>query len=104
MKTRRQCGYCGTFVGDTVKTCPRCREAIPEPVALLKVEHGVTELRRGLFYMLLTLIFYFFARPESPLPIPIHIPPMVTTYLLPLLFLLGLGFAIYGVMRKIGIL
>jgi hypothetical protein len=28
----------------------------------------------------------------------------VTTYLLPLLFLLGLGFAIYGVMRKIGIL
>jgi hypothetical protein len=32
------------------------------------------------------------------------IPPMVTTYLLPLLFLLGLGFAIFGAMRRIGIL
>ena len=101
---RRQCAYCGTFVGETVKTCPNCREAIPEPIAIHKTPQGGPEMRRGLLYMLLTAVVFYFASPQSAVPIPFHVPSMVTTYLLPLIFLLGLGFAIYGAMRRIGIL
>lgn len=102
--TRRQCAYCGTFVSDGVKTCPNCREAIPEPIAIHKTPQGGAEIRRGLLYMLLAAVIYYFASPQSTLPIPFHIPPMVNSYLLPLVFLLGLGFTIYGAMRRIGIL
>ena len=102
---RRQCAYCGTFVGETVETCPNCREAIPVRVELHKgPAAGGAELRRGLLYMLLAAVIFYFARPESGLPIPFHVPDMVPTYMLPLLFLLGLGFTIFGGMRRIGIL
>ena len=101
---RLQCAYCGTFVGVGVKTCPNCREAIPEPIAVHKTPQGGAEIRRGLLYILLAAVVYYLASPQGPLPIPFHIPTMVTTYLLPLVFLLGLGFAIYGGMRRIGIM
>jgi hypothetical protein len=101
---RRQCAYCGTFVSETEKTCPNCREALLERIELHSAPHGGPEIRRGLLCMLLAVAIYYLAAPQSIVPIPFHIPPMVTTYLLPLLFLLGLGFTIFGAMRRIGIL
>jgi hypothetical protein len=101
---RRQCAYCGTYVSETEKTCPNCREALLERIELHRPPQGGAEIRRGLIYMLLAIAVFYLAGPRSPVPIPIHIPPMVTTYLLPVLFLLGLGFTIHGAMRKIGIL
>jgi len=64
---------------------------------------GAVEIRRGLIYMLLGAAVYYLTTPGSPLPIPFPIPLVVTTYLLPLLILLGLGFAIFGGMRRIGL-
>lgn len=100
---RKQCAYCGTFVGEDVKRCPSCREEIPERVEIHKAPQGGAEIRRGLLYMLLGATFYYFALPGSPLPIPIPIPQAVTSYLLPLLFLSGLGFTIFGGARRIGL-
>ena len=96
---RRQCAYCGTFVDESAKVCPNCREALPERVELHQAPQGGTEIRRGLLYMLLAAVVYYFASSNSPLPIP----EMVTTYLLPLLFISGLGFAIFGAARRIGL-
>jgi hypothetical protein len=64
---------------------------------------GSAELRRGLLYMLLGATVYYFASPGSPLPIPFPVPSVVTTYLLPLLFLSGLGFTFFGGLRRIGL-
>ena len=100
---RRQCAYCGTFVDENAKQCPDCREMIADRVEIRTVRRGGAEIRRGLFYMLLATAVFYLTSARSKLPIPFTIPPMVTTYLLPLLFLLGLGFAIYGVARRIGL-
>ena len=102
---RRQCAYCGEFVGEDVKQCPNCREAIPDRVEVRKgPAAGAAELRRGLLYMLLGAVFYYFASPQSTLPMPFPIPSMVTSYLLPFLFLSGLGFALFGALRRFGVL
>ena len=101
---RKQCAFCGTFVGEDVKRCPSCREEIPERLEIHKTPQGGAEIRRGLLYVLFSATLYYFAKPGSPVPIPFPIPLVVTTYLLPLLFLLGLGFAIFGVARRIGLL
>jgi hypothetical protein len=102
---RRQCAYCGTFVGEDVKQCPNCREAIAERVEVRKgPAAGAVEIRRGLLYMLMGATVYYFVSPGSPLPIPFPVPAVVTTYLLPFLMLSGLGFTIFGVARRIGLL
>jgi hypothetical protein len=90
-------------VGEDVKQCPSCREAIAERVEIRKTPQGGAEIRRGLLYMLLGATFYYFTTPHSPVPMPFPIPPVVTTYMLPILFLLGLGFAIIGGMRRMGL-
>ena len=101
---RKQCAYCGEFVGEDVRRCPNCREEIPERVVLHKAPQGGEEIRRGLLYMLLGATAYYFLSPGAPYPVPVHIPSEVTTYLLPLLMLLGLGFTIYGGLRRVGML
>ena len=104
MIARRQCAYCGTFVDEGVKQCPDCREAIPERIEVSRGPRGGgAEIRRGLLYMLLASIIYYLASPQTTVPIPFHIPPEVTAYLLPALFLLGLGFTLFGAARRIGI-
>jgi len=100
---RKQCAYCGTFVGEDVKRCPSCREEIPERLEIHKAPQGGAEIRRGLLYMLLGATLYFFAKPGGPVPIPFQVPEMVTTYLLPLLFILGVCFAFYGGLRRMGL-
>ena len=102
---RRQCAYCGTFVDEGVRQCPDCREAIPEHIEVRRGPRGGgAEIRRGLLYMLLATVIYYLTTPQRILPLPFAIPPEVTTYLLPFLFLAGLGFAIFGVARKFGII
>jgi hypothetical protein len=62
---------------------------------------GSAQIRRGLLYMLLAAIIYYFAGGYgAPLRLPVQIVPMVTNYLLPLLFLGGLGFSVYGLILK----
>jgi hypothetical protein len=100
---RRQCAYCGTFVDEDAKQCPDCREVLAERIQLHTGPQGWAEIRRGLLYMVLGAALYFFAKPGSPMPMPFPVPAVVTTYLLPLLFILGVCFAIYGGMRRIGL-
>ena len=51
--------------------------------------------------MLLAAVIYYFAGGYgAPLRIPIEIVPAVTNYLLPLLFLSGLGLTLYGFVQK----
>jgi hypothetical protein len=57
---------------------------------------GGAQIRRGLLYMLLAALIGYFAGGFSSLKLPIPVLPVVTKYLSPLLFLSGLGLAIYG--------
>ena len=43
---------------------------------------------------------YFAAGYGTPLQLPVEIMPVVTKYLLPLLFLSGLGFTVYGLILR----
>jgi hypothetical protein len=58
-------------------------------------------MRRGLLYMLLAAVIYYFAGGYgAPLRLPVEVVPMVTNYLLPLLFLGGLCFSVYGLILR----
>jgi hypothetical protein len=67
---------------------------VPRPRRL--ASDGRREIRRGLLYMLLAAVVYYFAGGYSKMNLPIAIAPAVTTYLSPLLFLGGLGLSLYG--------
>lgn len=63
---------------------------------------GRQQIRRGLLYMLLAAVIYYFAGGYgAPLRLPVQIVPAVTNYLLPLLFLGGLALTLYGFFQKI---
>jgi hypothetical protein len=52
--------------------------------------------------MLLAAVIYYFAGGYgAPLRLPVQIVPAVTNYLLPLLFLGGLGLTVYGLFLRI---
>jgi len=78
--------------------CPFCREAIPEHRAAVRqfAAKGREQIRRGLLYMLLAGIIHYFAGGYSGMRLPVEIPSLVTHYFTPLLFLCGLGLALYG--------
>ena len=76
---------------------------IAERIPIRTVPRGGAEISRGLVCMLLATVIFYVTSAQTILPIPFAIPPAVTTYLLPLLFLLGLGFAIFGVARRTGL-
>jgi hypothetical protein len=62
---------------------------------------GRQHVRRGLLYMLLAgVIYYFAAGYAKPQQIPVTIQPAVISYLAPLLFLGGLGLTLYGFLLK----
>jgi hypothetical protein len=46
--------------------------------------------------MLLAGVIQYFAAGYSPLTLPVQVPPVVTAYLAPVVFLSGLGMFIYG--------
>lgn len=103
----RQCPFCGKMISDTHSHCPFCREAVPPvPGSQAAVRRtwdvhngdGNRKIRQGLLYMLLAAVIQYFAggygRPVFS--VPVHIQPVVTSYLVPLLFLCGLGLSVYG--------
>ena len=100
----RQCAFCGKPIGGHLHQCPFCREMQPQmPNVRLSSSSGAggKQIRRGLLYMLLAgVIYYFAAGYAKPLEIPIAIQPAVVSYLSPLLFLGGLGLTIYGLILK----
>jgi hypothetical protein len=77
--------------------CPHCREDMPQ-VHLSSHQRlgGREQIRRGLLYMLLAGVIQYFASGYSSFTVPISIPPVVTTYLAPVVFISGLGLLIYG--------
>ena len=99
----RQCAFCGKRIAAHLNQCPFCREMVPQ-VRLSRSSSaaGRLPIRRGLLYMLLAgVIYYFAAGYAKPLQIPITIQPAVINYLAPLLFLSGLGLTLYGLIRKV---
>lgn len=103
----RQCPYCGKMISVSHSHCPFCREAVPpvpgsQTAARRSVSFrngdGNRKIRQGLLYMLLAGVIQYFAggygRPVFN--VPVHIQPVVTSYLVPLLFLCGLGLSVYG--------
>jgi hypothetical protein len=98
----RQCAFCGKRIAEHLNQCPFCREMVPQ-VRLSRSSSGAgrQHIRRGLLYMLLAgVIYYFAAGYAKPLEIPIIIQPAVNNYLAPLLFLGGLGLTLFGLLRK----
>ncbi len=99
----RQCPHCGAKVLDSLAQCPHCREdmsSVPQsrfrdPAA------GRAQIRRGMMYLWLAGIFYYFAGGYSNLQIPFETPPTVLDYALPFMFLAGAGLVLYGLFLKI---
>lgn len=96
----RTCPFCGKKIGATVDRCPHCREASPQVVSsrgsLGQSMRGREYVRRGLLWALVGGVIYYFAGGHSPLTIPFAVPGFVNMYLVPLLFLAGIGMALYG--------
>ena len=99
----RRCVYCGKHMAAHLTQCPFCREAVPQVNLSRRMgADGRQQLRRGLLYMLLaSVIYYFAAGYAAPLWLPVQVLPLVTNYLLPLLFLGGLGLMIYGLVLRV---
>jgi len=94
----RRCVYCGKHIAAHLTQCPFCREAVPQVQLTRRTgPDGRQQMRRGLLYTLLAAIIYYFAGGYSaPLWVPVQVLPVVTNYLLPLLFLGGLSLTLYG--------
>ena len=99
----RQCAYCGKPIAAHLTQCPFCREMVPQVrLSRRSGADGRRHIRRGLLYMLLAAVIYYFAGGYgAPLRFPVQIVPALTNYLLPLLFLGGLGLTVYGLFLKI---
>ena len=98
----RQCAFCGKRIAAHLRQCPFCREMVPQVrLSRPSSDAGRQQIRRGLLYMLLAgVIYYFGAGYAKPLEIPVTIQPAVVSYLVPLLFLGGLGLTLYGLILK----
>ncbi len=103
----RQCPFCGKTISGLHSQCPFCREAVaPVPVPQVGIHlagsregsSGNRKIRQGLLYMLLAAVVQYLAGRygASVLHVPAHIQPLLTFYLVPLLFAGGLGLSIYG--------
>jgi hypothetical protein len=99
----RKCPFCGRPVRGEARQCPFCREAIPVvgPKRQGDPIEGSRKMRRGFLYMLLAGIIYYFAGGYGGWKLPIEVPPLITQYLSLLLFMGGLGMALYGFYLKV---
>src|SRR5580765_8099917 len=98
-----RCAYCGKQIGAHLSQCPFCREAVPQVQLTRRTgPDGRQQMRRGLLYMLLGAVMYYFAAGYSaPIWLPVQVLPAVTNYLLPMLILGGLGLTLYGFYLRI---
>jgi len=82
--------------------CPYCREAVPQVQLNRRTgPNGRAQMRRGLLYMLMAAVIYYFAAGyAAPLWLPVQVLPVVVNYLLPMLFLAGLGLTVYGLFLR----
>lgn len=99
----RQCAFCGKRISVTLSRCPFCREEVPQVRLSSRGSSvdGNQKIRRGLLYMLLAgVIYYFAAGYGKPLELPVSVVPIVSNYLSPLLFLGGLGLTLYGLILR----
>ncbi|HET8921949.1 MAG TPA: hypothetical protein VFN26_03015 [Candidatus Acidoferrum sp.] len=98
----RRCSFCGKAMAVYLNQCPFCREMVPQvSLSRPRGSNGRQQIRRGLLYMLLAAVVYYFAGGYGgPLRLPVQIVPTVTNYFLPLLFLGGLGFCAYGLILR----
>jgi len=88
-----QCPFCGHVVELGRDRCLNCREALPTVSATARPpaeRHG--KIRRGLLYMLLGAVIFYFSGGYSALEPPVSISPVVGFFLSPLIFLNGLAF------------
>ncbi len=99
----RRCVFCGKAFAVHLRQCPFCREMVPQVQLSRRTgADGRPQIRRGLLYMLLAALLYYFASGyAAPFQLPVSILPLVNNYLLPLLFLGGLGFTLYGFFLRI---
>lgn len=94
----RECPYCGKLVYDQLTQCSSCRETLPEarvPRAAAAPAGG-DRIRRGLLFMLMAAVIGYFASGSSIWTLPVPVPSLLVNYLLPLLFLSGLGLSVHG--------
>jgi hypothetical protein len=98
----RQCAFCGKRIDAHLNQCPFCREMVPTvQLSRSYSTAGHAQMRRGLLYMLLAGVIYYFAGGYAkPVELPVVVQPVVTNYLAPLLFLAGLGLTLYGLVLK----
>ena len=57
-------------------------------------------IRRGLLYMLLAAVLFYFAGGYNPMEFPLNVIPPVLDIYLPLLFLGGLGMVLLAMIRR----
>lgn len=97
----RPCAYCGKPVPARMNRCPNCREEVTEVrLSSPLVRNGRREIRRGLMYMLLGAVIYYFVGGHSGLSLPFTLNPWVIAYLAPVVFLGGLGMCLYGLFLR----
>ncbi len=100
----RRCSFCGKPMPAHLTQCPFCREAVPQVQLSPRTGPGGRyQIRRGLLFMLLAGVIYYFAAGYGKpfqIPLPAPILPLVTQYLTPLLFLGGLGLTLYGLFLR----
>jgi len=100
----RECPFCGKKISDAFRDCPLCHETLPE-LRVIKTSSSSGRggpLRRGLFYMMIVAFIYYLLSANSPLKFPaVPFAPILTTYLLPLFFLAGLGMMMYGIFLQV---
>jgi hypothetical protein len=99
----RQCAFCGKRIATNLTQCPFCREAVPRMYVARSASPGGgrSQIRRGLLYMLLAAVIYYFAAGYAkPLQLPITVQPMIINYLSPLIFIGGLALTLYGLILK----
>ena len=65
-------------------------------------EESSGTIRRGLPYMLLAAVLFYFAGGYNPMEFPLNVVPPVLDIFLPLLFLGGLGMVLLAVIRRPG--
>ncbi len=63
-------------------------------------EKGSGMIRRGLLYMLLAAVLFYFAGGYNPMEFPLNVIPPVLDIYLPLLFLGGLGMVLLAMIRR----